>query len=330
MITSVLIYLVSAFQLLFPAYLTYNLWMARYEGIDRWLVTTLTTIGVLGFLFLIGRWDIVGYALRYWLYGTYLIAAVLSGVRVYQLPFFSPGRSSGHWSTVADLIVLAVLVAWTFTGFAPESPAVDMGYPLKGESYYVAHGGSMPLLNYHGMFAESQRQALDIGRLNRWGMRATGIFPHRPDSYTIYGDTVYSPIAGTVTAVTDSLLDQHPPRRRREVPVGNHVWIRQDSLFVVLAHLKHRSAFVRTGMRVARGEPLAQVGNTGNTTAPHLHIHAVIYPGSVRPPSDSLLYRGRPVPLTFENRYLTRNDLFGASDSDLRLTSDHAQFPYKQ
>jgi hypothetical protein len=43
---------------------------------------------------------------------------------------------------------------------------------------------------------------------------------------------------------------------------------------------------------------IGRVGNSGNTTEPHLHIHATD-PGT-----------GRAVPITFHGRSLTRNSLF--------------------
>jgi murein DD-endopeptidase MepM/ murein hydrolase activator NlpD len=41
---------------------------------------------------------------------------------------------------------------------------------------------------------------------------------------------------------------------------------------VMFAHLKQASARVTTGDRVRRGQPIAQVGNSGNTSEPHLHL----------------------------------------------------------
>ena len=40
----------------------------------------------------------------------------------------------------------------------------------------------------------------------------------------------------------------------------------------MMAHLKEGSALVRVGDRVRLGQPLAQVGNSCNTSEPHLHI----------------------------------------------------------
>ena len=44
------------------------------------------------------------------------------------------------------------------------------------------------------------------------------------------------------------------------------------------AHLKPNSIRVEEGDNVSRGQQLAQLGNSGNTTAPHLHFHIMDAP----------------------------------------------------
>lgn len=56
---------------------------------------------------------------------------------------------------------------------------------------------------------------------------------------------------------------------------GNHIYLRLDETgtFLVLAHLKKGSIKVKEGQHVNEGEFLAQVGNSGSSSEPHLHIH---------------------------------------------------------
>ena len=74
-----------------------------------------------------------------------------------------------------------------------------MNFPLHGGTFYVAQGGDAFWLNRHHM-SKSQRFALDIVALNWLGARAWGIYPAALEAYAIYGETVYSPCSGTVTA----------------------------------------------------------------------------------------------------------------------------------
>ncbi|GAA1149662.1 M23 family metallopeptidase [Nesterenkonia lutea] len=56
--------------------------------------------------------------------------------------------------------------------------------------------------------------------------------------------------------------------------LGNHVIVRHDDgTAAVYAHLRRGSLSVQAGQRVGVGGQLGEVGNTGNTSEPHLHVH---------------------------------------------------------
>lgn len=48
--------------------------------------------------------------------------------------------------------------------------------------------------------------------------------------------------------------------------------LHDDGTFAIYAHLRRRSALVRVGQRVRAGQILAQSGNSGYSTGPHLHF----------------------------------------------------------
>lgn len=54
-----------AAQLLLPAYFIATLWWRRHGPSGRWLLTAAYTAAYLAYLFVAGRWDIVGYYWRY-------------------------------------------------------------------------------------------------------------------------------------------------------------------------------------------------------------------------------------------------------------------------
>ncbi len=85
---------------------------------------------------------------------------------------------------------------------------------------------------------------------------------------------------------------------------GNVVVIELDTgLFVVLAHLRQGTLRVGEGDRVRKGDTLALVGNSGNTTLPHLHLQVQTHVDLWNPDN-------RSVPFAFEpaGRVLGRND----------------------
>lgn len=104
---------------------------------------------------------------------------------------------------------------------------------------------------------------------------------------------ILSPITGTVIAAKDGW-----PERRRATPLdifraltigfrvsedkiradyrivaGNYLIIEGDEGFAFLAHATTGSICVSEGEKVQAGQPVAKVGGTGNSTAPHLHFH---------------------------------------------------------
>ncbi|WP_203994609.1 M23 family metallopeptidase [Sphaerisporangium rufum] len=119
-----------------------------------------------------------------------------------------------------------------------------------------------------------------------------GLGSIRADRFAGWGRGVVAPAAGTVVAVHDGEPDRPAMSLLRDVPrvlligplragrnlaaaAGNHVVLELSGGFVLLAHLRRGSAAVAAGDRVAPGDPLGEVGNSGNSLAPHLHVQAM-------------------------------------------------------
>jgi murein DD-endopeptidase MepM/ murein hydrolase activator NlpD len=78
----------------------------------------------------------------------------------------------------------------------------------------------------------------------------------------------------------DGIPENVPGPTSRAVPMtletlaGNHVTVDiGGGRFAFYAHLQPRSLRVKKGDRVRRGQVLGLVGNSGNSTEPHLHFH---------------------------------------------------------
>lgn len=295
LILTVLLAMVAA-----PFYLLHALWQKRDEEPFQWLVATLYTGAFLLFLFLVGPWDWVSYAWRYVWGGAYLAVVGLSVRRVWSKPF----RFQGGWQVWSDLAALAFFLALVLValwGGTYSGEPVELAFPLAGGRYAVGQGGNNFLINAH-QSSEPQRYALDIVALNGLLTRASGLYPSAVERYAIFGRTVVSPCDGVVTKTVDGLPDEPLPGKDRQPAAGNHVIIACHGVNVILAHLQEGSLVVRVGDVVETGQPLGRVGNSGNSTEPHLHIHAVreAAPGSAD---------GEPVPILFNGRFPVRNTI---------------------
>ena len=290
-----------ALQLVLPAFLVAGLWRGRFGTRSEWSLHTLAVGAVLLFVFLTARWDLTSYYLRL-VWPLLFVAAAFTSLRRVDPEKERPRTSELVMSAALCLVFLGLSLA-ALRGYAPPGGALDLAYPLRGGIYYVGGGGNARLINNHQAH-EPQKFGVDIVRLNAYGNGAGGLASHDLASYPIYGDTVYSPCSGAVIRATDGFPDLPPPERDETNPAGNHVVLACGGAEVVLAHLKHGSVAVATGETVEAGDALGQVGNSGSTSQPHLHLHAE------RGGEPGEILNGEGVPVEIGGRFLVRNSLF--------------------
>ena len=211
-----------------------------------------------------------------------------------------PRKQIGKSLNVTLSLFLIFLTYQLATIYLPaqSTRSVELAPPFKGD-WYVFHGGNSALINHHN-FSGPQKYAMDIF------LPEDGKLPLEQitdlQEYETFGQSLYSPVDGVIIAVENSLPDQKIGETDRENLAGNHIIIKTDSdIFLLMAHLQNNSVLVAEGDRVHIGQEIAKIGNSGNTSQPHLHIHAL-------DPDN------RPVPLSFKindqkPRFFKRNDI---------------------
>lgn len=138
------------------------------------------------------------------------------------------------------------------------------------EEWFVYWGGTQVEQNYH--VAEiSQQYAYDLLMVeNGASHRGEGT---KNEEYLVFGKEIIAPCDGRVVQVITGVEDNIPGRTNPEQLTGNTVVLKTDAEeFILFAHLKKGSIMVEEGQDVRRGEVLAQCGNSGNSTEPHLHL----------------------------------------------------------
>jgi hypothetical protein len=251
-----------------------------------------------------------------YVFAALLVATVVAGLRQQpQRPFWPTGTMG--WLSSAVFLALTLYAANETRVAAaatqvPEGRVIDLASPLGPGVYLVANGGSGPSINAHATVLDQsiarhkpywgQGHGVDIIALNRWGLRAAGLLPTEPGQYVIFGRSVIAPCVGEVIAAVDGLPDMQVPQVDREHLAGNHVILRCSGVDILLGHFQRGTVLVRVGNKLSVGDAIAQVGNSGNTSEPHLHVHAQ-EPGTVDAP-----FSGAPFPIRVNGRYLVRND----------------------
>lgn len=170
-----------------------------------------------------------------------------------------------------------------------QTPVV--GPPLKGDGWVaingcctteLVHRGSV--LPVNGSLFDSQRFAIDWMRLDAEGRFVDGD-PSDVRSYTDYGAEVIAVADGTVIETLNTLDDQVPGKLPDPSTItiqnvdGNHVVLDLGGGFYAFyAHMQKGSVTVNPGDKVKRGQVIGKLGNSGNTSAPHLHFHIMTGP----------------------------------------------------
>lgn len=292
-------------QLLLPLYFVWSPWSRTPPDRMSWWLVVFYGASYLFFISIIGQWSWLGLRVR----DAFVVLFVISAAFAWRRHRAKPWRLPCGWTThvrrlgnVGMGAFFLVLGGFGLSGYATHEPAIQLTFPLVKGDYVVAHGGNQFLINYHNTHP-AQRHALDVLGINQYGTRAKGLLPNRNDAYAIYGAHVVSPCSGRVISIANDLPDNTPPMTDPIHPAGNHVLVDCGMAQVLLAHLQPHSVTATIGQQISAGDPLGQVGNSGNSSEPHLHVHAF----RVQENGDMPLSIG--VPMRFNGRYLTRNDV---------------------
>ncbi len=165
-----------------------------------------------------------------------------------------------------------------------------LGPPLKGTKWIAADGCCTAvrhiraMLPINGKLTISQRFAIDWEKLDQ-GNRIFVGDPKDVNSYFAYGQEILAVADGRVVIAVDKYDDQIPGQLPQGLPIeqadGNYVVLDLgNDTFAFYAHMIKGSVAVETGDYVTKGQLLGLVGNTGNTSAPHLHLHVMSGPAT--------------------------------------------------
>jgi len=157
--------------------------------------------------------------------------------------------------------------------------------PLRGDHWLAGNGPSnasghrRALIPIDGHAVIAQRFAIDWVKLGTEGQTYRGDKLDNKN-YFAYGVDALAVADGVVTEVKDGIPENIPGANSRAVPItletvgGNHVIIDiGGDNFAFYAHLQPGSLRVKLGDKVRRGQVVGLVGNSGNSTEPHLHFH---------------------------------------------------------
>jgi len=196
---------------------------------------------------------------------------------------------------------------------SPVTGEIEISLPFEG--LWLARNSPARRVPSHGSDLLGERYAIDFigvdGRRRTADRRdwRTFLATEPAERFFAYGRPILAPAGGIVVEVHEGEVD-HAGRRSQLALVpyavgqagrlrhgmgavaGNYVIIalRDSGTFVALAHLRNGSTLVAAGDEVTAGQRVADCGNSGNSTQPHVHMQ-------VMDSADLSVARG--VPVTF-------------------------------
>lgn len=164
-------------------------------------------------------------------------------------------------------------------------PLPVLSAPLSGERFIGADGccdaarHTRAVLPVNGQSYLAQRYAVDFEQADEDNRIFVGD-ARDPESYAIFGEQVYAVADGTVVDTRNDLPEQVPGTYPADIAIeeadGNFVVLDiGGGFFVNYAHMQPGSVRPKSGDTVKRGEVIGLVGNSGNSVAPHLHLHVM-------------------------------------------------------
>ena len=162
-----------------------------------------------------------------------------------------------------------------------QDPALILSPPFNGGVWVAGDGPANNSNHRRSIFAidghiySPERFAIDWVKVGPNGDSRHG-GTTKNEYWWGWGEPVLAVAEGEITKVVDEFPDNTP----RVVPpvtldniAGNYIILQiAGNRFVTFAHLQRGSIKVRAGDHVHRGDMLALLGNSGNTTGAHLHL----------------------------------------------------------
>jgi len=167
---------------------------------------------------------------------------------------------------------------------AVKSATTLIGPPVKGDRWWAANGTSnfdrhhrSSIIDFAFNCTIAQRFATDWMKFGADGLIYTGDGTRKSDYYC-YGENLLAVAAGTVIEARDGIPEGTPPGNYAATTLqnvfGNCVILDIGSgRYAAYAHIIPQTVRVSIGDSVTQGQIIGNLGNSGNSSAPHLHFH---------------------------------------------------------
>jgi hypothetical protein len=215
----------------------------------------------------------------------------------------------------AGLVLVSVATTFLPGGHVKREPT-PVHPPVQGR--WIAVNSPADKVPSHGVHSAGQTYAIDLvywpDSSKAW--RSVHSWPlwRPPEAFPGFGQPIFAPADGLVVRTRGwwrdhwsrnswpALLYLFLEGSAREVLgpsalLGNHVVLDLgDGVCAALAHLKRGSITVNKGDLVQAGQQLAECGNSGNSSEPHIHFQLMDTPRTAFAAGLPFCFAGREMP----------------------------------
>jgi murein DD-endopeptidase MepM/ murein hydrolase activator NlpD len=160
---------------------------------------------------------------------------------------------------------------------------IIVGRPLSSGNWaaiyepFWENGHRRVIYSNHGKHHIPGRYAIDLIKIKSNGKYANND-EDVVDNWFGYSAEVLCVADGVVSSIRNDFSENSTisglPEYSPEMATGNYISIKiGDNQFAFYEHLKPNSIKVTIGQKIKKGEVIAALGFTGQTTGPHLHFH---------------------------------------------------------
>ena len=194
---------------------------------------------------------------------------------------------------------------------APKA-ATLIASPLKGENWFTPNGPSnvsihrRVMIPMDGKVEIPERFAVDWIEVDEKGLSYKGD-PKKNENYYAYKKPIYAVASGKVVAAKDGIPENTPTEKEMAVTInletigGNYI-IQEvaPGIYAFYAHMIPGSQKVKVGDLVKEGALIGLLGNSGNSSEPHLHFQLI---------DQANPLHGEGLPFTLKNFIRTNYDM---------------------
>ena len=272
-----------------------------------WAFRATLALGYFGSLFVIIPVCFLGFFCRM-LMGLIVVAGI-----VYGYAHITPGTVGG-WRFASSILcatlglgLAGITVRTIVVGYGCPEDHLDLRSPFRDGTWCVLNGGGSLWINSHNV--PNQIYGMDIMKVNSMGKVVNGFLPisDKLQDFATFGADLCSPCDGVILYVDDGNEDLPPGQLPPRNTAGNLILLGHGRFKILMGHLKKGSLRVREGDAVSQGQLIAQCGNSGHATFPHLHI-SFATGGPYKAP-----YSGIGVAARFDGRFLVRNSFLSGA-----------------